>query len=310
MTEHDQPSDDRSELSRRALIGGAAALGGAGLISLAGASSVSAAPADFPEDLAAALPGLTYISLDAFAFDVPVTGPNVGDQRRIYEHINGVQPLNRPDWVYASLPIPIGSTIRQVNVSYLGEPFVSIVGRAFGETTRPVIHGPEPLPAASGVGTHSFSANATLTHGASYFIEFFCPSGGGSIMGMTLGYVPPTQAFVPYSGAAPRVLDTREPGQGGAFGAGQERVVDLSSKLVPGARSAIINITATGTQGAGWFAVFRDGISHPGNSSLNWFGSGQIVANNVVTAVTAGKIKVLCGPAGSHCVIDVVGSLI
>lgn len=309
MTEHDQPSDDRSELSRRALIGGAAALGGAGLISLAGASSVSAAPA-LPEALAAPLPGLTYIGLDAFAFDV--TG-GLG-AHRLYQDETGVQPQNPAPpptrLMVAPLPIPIGSVVRQINIAYQTQPSVGIIRRELGSGTPTAIVPTTPLAAGSGPSTQTLAVDATLTQGATYYVQVNCHNAADSIMGVTIGYVPPTQAFVPFSGAAPRVLDTREPGQGGAFGAGQERVIDLSSKLVPGARSAIINITATGTQGAGWFAVFRDGISHPGNSSLNWFGPGQIVANNVVTAVTAGKIKVLCGPAGSHCVIDVVGSLI
>jgi hypothetical protein len=137
-------------------------------------------------------------------------------------------------------------------------------------------------------------------------MKVFC-SAGASILGMEIGYIPPAQAFLPYTGNQPRVFDSRDTTK---FCANEERVIDLSSRLIATARAAVVNLTATDTDGPGFLAAFRDGITYPGNSSLNFTAAGATVANGVICQMTNGKIKVRTGPAGSHVIVDVIGSLL
>jgi hypothetical protein len=103
------------------------------------------------------------------------------------------------------------------------------------------------------------------------------------------------------------VLDTRT--TGGPLGDGEERTIALG---FPGARGAVINLTVTETQGGGGFvAVFPANIAWPGNSSINWFGANQNVANGVITALdTLGQIKIRGGVAPTQVIIDRIGWLI
>jgi hypothetical protein len=84
----DASSDDsQPAISRRSLIGTAAVVGGAGLMTFGRADLVSASGAALAEPLLAApIDGLTYVGLDAFAFDVAGTS---GTQRRLSRRSRG-----------------------------------------------------------------------------------------------------------------------------------------------------------------------------------------------------------------------------
>jgi len=303
MTEsaNSQPVES-SSFSRRTLLGAAAVAGGAGLVGLPGITRAAPAMPGFPEDLAATIPGLTYISLDAFAFDVAGTSPTA---YRIYQDIAGTQPEPAERYINAALPLPIGSTIRQINVGYIGTPIVSVLRRSL-DGTRSDLVTPTPLADGGGVKTQSLTVDASLTDGASYSVRAYCAA-GDSIMGMTVGYVPPPQSFVPTTAADPRALDTR-PASG--LAPDEEVIVDLSAFLAPGARAAVFNLTATETGGPGFLAAFPDGTAWPGNSSVNFTGAGQTIANGVISTVGAGKVTIRTGPAFSHVIIDVIGSML
>jgi hypothetical protein len=297
-------------LSRRTLIGGglgaAGALGLAG--GLAGTAHVMAAPlvraGDVTDAIEAPVDGLVYLPIDAYAFDVAGTGSPT-TFRRIYQDATGTQPLTPPAEIFASLPIPIGSVVKKINVSYQGQPIVSLTRRALGSSTLGVHTDLLLTAAGGGAKSQTFTVDATLTAGASYAVRAFC-SAGDSILGVEIGYIPAAQAFVPYTGTAPRVFDSRDTTK---FAANEERVIDLSSRLIPTARAAVINLTATQTDGPGFLAAFTDG-PYPNNSTLNFTGANATVANGAVVTMTAGKIKVRTGPAGSHVIVDVIGSLL
>ena len=116
-----------------------------------------------------------------------------------------------------------------------------------------------------------------------------------------------------------RVYDSRPAGTNdGPLAAGSQRVVSLTSGLAGGATvpavpagavAALLSLTLDATTGAGFLAVFANGISHPGNSNTNWYTSGQIVAVTTVTAVDAeAKAIVLAGGVGAtEFVIDIIG---
>jgi hypothetical protein len=261
--EYVQPDDDAA-FSRRALIGGIGAAGAVGLaFGVDGVTVVQAAAADRPDAIDPPTPGLVYLPLDAFAFDVADTAPTL---YRLYQELTGMQPSAPARDIYASLPIPIGSVVAKINVAYIGQPVIAITRRVFG--TQEIVDAMTPvsLPASSASpGTTTVSVNVALTPGATYAVRAFC-SAGQSILGMEIGYIPAAQAFVPYAGTSPRALDSRDTTK---FAANEERTVDLSSRLIPTARAAVINVTAVDTAGPGFLAAFADGIPYPGNSSVN-----------------------------------------
>jgi hypothetical protein len=306
-------SDDHGKISRRAFTGLGVAAGATAAVAalpgvaMAGPGRVTPITAAglTPSALGTANPALTYLSLDAFAFVVDSTvPPNV----RIYQDITGVQPDPPNNRLSAALPIPTGSSIHQLNVAYQGQPIMEIWKRSM---TTPTPYAPtfqQTVPAGGGPQTTTFNFTTPIVVAAdeTVAVRFFATA-GASVLGVTVGYQPPAQAFVPFTGGAPRVLDTRT--AGGKLADGEERTIALG---LPGARGAVINLTVTETEGTGGFvAVFPANVAWPGNSSINWFGAGQNLANSVTTAVDpTASIKIRGGAASTHVVIDRIGWLI
>ncbi|BAN00737.1 hypothetical protein [Ilumatobacter coccineus] len=309
---HEVPLPDSASnagLSRRSVLGAAAVLSGASLAALARGEAVSAGPAALHHAVSPPVDGLSYITLDAFAFHVADTASTT---YRLYQELTGMQPQPAPNYLDAPLTIPIGSSVRQLNIGYQGTPVISIARRTLTGTIANVTT-PTTLDGGGGAKTQTLDVDALLEHDGTYTVRAFC-SVGDSVYGMTVGYAPPaamaaepTPAYVPYTGADPRALDTRTTGK---IGPNAEVVVDLSSYVEAAATAAVINVTAVQVTGRGYLAVFRDGIEWPGNASVNSTEPGQDVGNNVITAMQDGKIRIRTGPISSHIVVDVVGSLL
>ena len=107
-----------------------------------------------------------------------------------------------------------------------------------------------------------------------------------------------------------RKLDTRNPGPlTGKIITGQIKTLALTPELIVGAKSALVNLTITNTEGSGFLGLFPSGTPWPGTSSINWSGPNQIVANSATVAVSpAGSIDIICGGGGrTHVVVDLVG---
>lgn len=105
-----------------------------------------------------------------------------------------------------------------------------------------------------------------------------------------------------------RAFDTR-PGAG-PFEGNDTRTISLAEWGVPaGARGALLNVTATDTTGAGYVQVYSAALSSPpATSNLNWYESGQIVANNATTAVDASaRIKITTQGGIAAIIVDVFG---
>jgi hypothetical protein len=256
--------------------------------------------------LSAPIPGLTYIAIDAQQF-----WPTVASQR-VYEDITGTKGAANSR-IWAGLPLPAGSVVYQMNVGYQGQPIAEISRRLITQPSPALLPAQvfQKTLAASPGGPFSSTENlanpVVIERESSYTVSFYL-SPGSAVFGCSIGYLPPTQSFVPFSGT-PRVLDTREAGPlTGKLGAGEERTVDLG---IAGARTAVINLTVTETVGGGFVAVFPAGIAWPGNSSINWSASDQNVANGVITAVDAsGRITIRGGSNPTHVVIDRIGYMI
>jgi hypothetical protein len=129
---------------------------------------------------------------------------------------------------------------------------------------------------------------------------------GTAIWGMRVGFVSPT-GFVPLPTAIPpRVYDSRQPGLT-KLAPGEERTITLP---VPGAiGAAVFTLTVTNTEGPGGFvSAYQAGIPWPGNSSVNWIGANQDVANTVLCAVSAdSKIILRGGNFPTNVIVDVAG---
>jgi hypothetical protein len=97
----------------------------------------------------------------------------------------------------------------------------------------------------------------------------------------------------------------------GALANDEERVIDatIHDGAPPLSLAALINLTATGTNSAGWLAAFKNGIPFPGTSTLNWSAPGSNVANSAIVALDSlGRFVVRCAGA-THIAVDVVGYL-
>lgn len=307
-------------VSRRGVLLGlgavAGTVAGAGLVS-SEASAGSAVPrigsALRPEAVAAPTAGLTYIGIDAHAF---VTSENTP----YYSDATGRGNVSAPSWLWYPLVLPVGTKIHRVDVGYQGQPILQIQRRpitspnpavAPADVSTPVLKDNKNLldsPGGPFSDTVMFTTPVTIEANYTYLLAFFV-SPGSTVLGAYLGYEPSTQAsqaFFPFTGPTPRVLDTREPGPlTGKLQPEEERVVDLG---ITGARTAVINLTVTQTVAAGYVAAFANGIAWPGNSSINWSTTNTDAANGVIVAMDAtGKIKIRGGANETHVVIDRIG---
>jgi hypothetical protein len=105
--------------------------------------------------------------------------------------------------------------------------------------------------------------------------------------------------------APARVYDSRS--DTGPLTVGFDRTVALGSAVPAGASGAIINLTATGYNGVGLFAVFSASATYPGNSTLN-YSVGSATATSATTAVSATRsIKIRCLGVTADAIVDVVG---
>jgi hypothetical protein len=109
-----------------------------------------------------------------------------------------------------------------------------------------------------------------------------------------------------------RAYDSRQ-GTAGKITNSATRVIDLSAHGVPiGARAAIINLTATRSEGTGFLVAYSNALTAlPSTSTINFFPTADIANETTVAVDGAGKIKVSVGPVGStDFIVDVVGYVI
>ena len=319
-------NESEGGVSRRTLFaGGFGAVAGAGaLMGVLQHGVADARPMQpqglRPEALASTKSYLQYVGIDAQAFTTrPKSGPSAGGYVSYFlDDTSGVEPLDWTNYViWAPLSLPAGSVIREINLAYQGDATIVVLERKMGAPNPVTQHNVPNVPTgvmASTVtlaldGTPPFGQPITISATSTYTIEMF-GSPGSSIYGITIGYVPPTQSFIPFVGT-PRVLDTRDPaiGGGGKLSPGEERTIALG---FPGARGAVLNLTLADTEGNGGFvAVFPANIAWPLNSSINWSGPNEFIANGVITALdAAGQIKIRGGSQKTSVIIDRIGWLI
>ncbi len=83
----------------------------------------------------------------------------------------------------------------------------------------------------------------------------------------------------------------------------------LGHPSLAGHQGALLNVTVTETEGAGFFRLADTFQDPPATSNINWWGNGQTLANLAVVTVTAlGGFVIQGGGYGrTHLIIDVIG---
>src|SRR5690606_32634932 len=137
------------------------------------------------------------------AIDAQQFWPTVASQR-VYQDLTGTQPVNINDEIWAGLPLPAGSVIYQPNVGYQGQPVMRINRRLLTQAnpaTAPTQAFETTLPASPGgpfASTVNLSPLVTILPDSSYTISMKYTNPGSSIYNVSIGYLPPTQSFVPF----------------------------------------------------------------------------------------------------------------
>jgi hypothetical protein len=130
------------------------------------------------------------------------------------------------------------------------------------------------------------------------------------------GYVPSTTTYL---GRDPsRFLDTRPSGatvDGQSVGAGVRPADSTIEFTVPGraglsaaTKTAVLNVTSTGSQAAGFLTVFPCGTPRPTASNVN-FQAGTDIANTVITAIGVGGKVCVYTSSPTHIIADLNGTL-
>lgn len=116
---------------------------------------------------------------------------------------------------------------------------------------------------------------------------------------------PDPSGFVPLT--PKRVLDTRDPAQGGAsgmLGAGRTVSIDVSQIVPADATATVFSVTATGSCVPGFLTVFACG-ERPPTSNIN-YEVGRTTAGLVITPMTDGKACIFASNP-TDVVVDVMG---
>jgi hypothetical protein len=87
------------------------------------------------------------------------------------------------------------------------------------------------------------------------------------------------------------------------------RTLNLTTGVPAGATAALVNLVATRTTSAigGFMTIYRNGISFPNTSNLNWSGPNQSVAVTTITALDEYGQCALYAGSVTDVVVDVLG---
>ncbi|MEJ3747633.1 hypothetical protein WEI85_30625 [Actinomycetes bacterium KLBMP 9797] len=210
--------------------------------------------------------------------------------------VRGITPVDHPERFYVRADVPEEATnaaamffVRPVagGTVVLQIRRVSATGVAF-DGSEVVVTGNESLSADTGRGE------------AAYLTCLLDP--GDVLLGVRLTYKPGPGEFVPVT--PQRVLDYSQ------FSTGMVHSVALPIPLNQGVHAAHVNVTVTGTQGAGYLTVWPSGQPKPATSNVAWGAAGQTAAVGTTVGVgQAGGIFISQGGqiGYSRVIIDLTG---
>lgn len=245
---------------------------------------------------------------------VPVTPVRLADTR----HAFGTTPAGRlaaggtltmAVTGRTEVAVPAGATAAVVGVVAIGT-----AGAAF----LTVWPSDQPRPDASNINTDGpgrtvadlvtsrLSSNGQLSIYASAATDVavdlfgYYVAASGSVAGGRTMPVTPTRAYDSRLGA-------------GAFAPDQTRTVPLPASIVPSdATAAVLNLTVTGTLGAGFWSIFPTGSppgpdGRPATSNLNVSGPGETRAVQAIVPITSARTVEVFSFSGGHAIVDVFG---
>jgi hypothetical protein len=285
-------TQDISDFSRRTLLGAGVLAGTAAVSALLGEMSPAKAA------LATDTPGLTYVGVDAQAF-----WPSVASDR-YYDDAIGTGTTVSNTRIWAPLHLPLGSVIRQISISYYGQPIMEISSRSMTAGGAPTPLFQQTVPASGGLGTATYDLTSpVLVQSAHTYTTGAFLTAGASIVGVQIGYSPPTLGFHPATRANPRIFDTTV--SGGPLVVGAPRSVFTGGK---GMVRAVVNISAKQAAGAGYIACYKGAAASTLPSVP--FAAGLVSENLVIAPLNAGgAFSLLAYGNNTHAAVDLVGFL-
>jgi hypothetical protein len=321
---------DSSAYTRRSLLAGAGLAGVATTLGVVGAQPAAAAPArtggggsqraldsmlappgGLPTSIASAhTPGVTYYYRSQYDMRpiVYLEGYQVAGGVAYTNEIDGalvttIQPpagaiLAEVEWylkatsaqtIIVSVTVPGATAASTIFALPLGVPIPTEL-YAHKEIIDSGVNGPYP-------------AGSTIIAGASSLADETAGVGG-----VRFGFKGGTQA--PVLLPAPlRAYDSRS--HDGPLSSGSTRVVSLAGQLPVGAVGAIVNLTVTHTVLTGFLKAYAAGAAAPSTSAINWYASGQTVANQATVGVSSARaIAITAGGHSADFIVDVVGYLV
>lgn len=193
--------------------------------------------------------------------------------------VRGITPVGRRETFYARLDTPASATSTWATVYVRPADGSSVLlrnasGSPGGQLTDGLLH----VVSGTGrvVGEEVFGGTSPGT------VRFvLCDLHPGDVLvGMRLRLTPGPGEFVPVT--PQRVFDSRVDGptwQKGRIGRDTEFKVRVPAPMATqGAHAVHVNVTITGPTAPGFLSVYAAGTSWPGTSTLNWTGSGQVLA--------------------------------
>lgn len=128
---------------------------------------------------------------------------------------------------------------------------------------------------------------------------------------------PDTAGALTLLSAPVRVYDSRpnnppEIGSKTKLSNGAVRTIDCkanNSGVPIGATAVLVNITVVNTSTTGYVSLYRNGITPPATSTVNWDHTNQVIANTTITAIDAAGFCAAKVPLTSSCdlFLDIIG---
>jgi hypothetical protein len=312
------------QLSRRGLLATVGAVGGATMLgpaALAHASTARTASTNSvtPRSLPAGLP--TPIA------SAPVTGvsyqfrgleefiPEEFASGRTWSGGGGIYPNLGFGLMSVSFDLAPGATLYDVEWYVHNGSAAALSGllRIWVAGTAQMLYGgvDTNIPIGTGVSanraTVPAASNGPFPHGCRAVAAIEMPDDGSAeINGVRVGFknAPTAPVLLP---SPVRVYDSRT--HDGPLATGNTRTISLGSNLPPGAVGAVVNLTVVSTVGAGFLTLYAAGVPRPGTSSINWFASGQTLANQATTAVGPGNQLTVYAGGETQFLVDLLAYL-
>lgn len=232
---------------------------------------------------------------------------------------------NTSGWLNLTLDLPVGARLLRVDAYAnigIAQASVSFVlhKTQVGTANTPLVTFDTPAATAQTLGafqaTYVPATPLTVEPGIRLYLETSsCNSSSKVFLGAVYQYYDanPQLNLLP---TPIRVYDSR-PGANpttvvkGTLANTVSRVIDckLGGAVPAGAAAAMVTLTLTGTSAAGFMGMWRNGLTDPGTSSINWDHAGTNVAVTTVVALdAAAQLIAKVGPnASTNFIIDVIG---